>query len=314
VGEGAQAWRGFSRASRAGSGLGVSGGVPYDGLVVGRLRTAGVIVGLAAVTSAAALSGCAVRRVHAIDVPGPGDRPVALIEAIGSDRQALVSIKAVFERDFGLPAFPVQVLFYPDGAAFEAALRSSGYDAAFAARSARTLTAIGGYRRVLLNEREMPELRSLERLALLAHELVHCVQYELGGGRRGSSEQWLREGFAEWVSLSTLERLQGPSFSAVRREMRERFGASDRRAAPRLREMATFPQWVALAGRTDLAMMEQAFLAVDLLIAERGLPAVVDYFRRFGTLQDPLVNFEAAFGEPLATFEERLDQALGLRR
>ena len=56
----------------------------------------------------------------------------------------------------------------------------------------------------------------------------------------------------------------------------------------------------------------QAFLAVDFIIERHGLPAVIDYFSRFGGSADPLANFSAAFGESRAAFEAAL--AARLRR
>ena len=47
----------------------------------------------------------------------------------------------------------------------------------------------------------------------------------------------------------------------------------------------------------------QAFLATDLLIEQRGLSAVIDYFRRVPNATDLMQNFQAAFGVELATFQ-----------
>jgi hypothetical protein len=272
---------------------------------------------LAAVVAMAwlALGACAgLSRPYAVEL-GVGDGvPVGHVEAIGGDRQALASIKAVFERDFGLPPFPVRLDFYPDARAFEQALIEVGYDAAMARDSARHLRAIGAHRRVLLNDEVLAEASHLSRLVTLAHELVHCAQYELGGGRRGTSEQWLREGLAEWLAYAALERLHGPSLAAVRRVMREQFTGSNRSKAPRLHEMAAFRQWVERAGDRDLAMPAHAFLAVDRLIEAHGVAAVIDYFRRFAAREDPAGNFRAAFGTERELFERDLEAALQIRR
>jgi hypothetical protein len=66
---------------------------------------------------------------------------------------------------------------------------------------------------------------------------------------------------------------------------------------PALAEMSTFPQFVALASRNDVAPYAQAFLAVDALIERHGLPAVIRYFELFAASQDRTGNFTAAFGE-----------------
>ena len=283
----------------------------YDGVVVRLEWAAWSIVA----TMVAAGAGCAaVSRPYAVHVGAGEGAPVSHVDVISGDHQAAASIKAVFEREFGLPPFPVRLDFYPDAGAFERALLEVGYDPAMASQSARHLRAIGAYRRVLLNDEVLAEASHLSRLLTIAHELVHCVQYELGGGRRGTSEQWLREGLAEWLSFAVLERLQGPSLAAVRRAMRDQFQASNRLQAPRLDEMATFRQWVELAGARDLAMPAQSFLAVDRLIEAHGLPAVLDYFRRFATRPDATGNFEAAFGRDRAMFERDLEAVLRISR
>jgi len=33
-----------------------------------------------------------------------------------------------------------------------------------------------------------------DRVRFLAHEFTHTIQFDLAGGRHGSSQQWLREG------------------------------------------------------------------------------------------------------------------------
>jgi hypothetical protein len=49
----------------------------------------------------------------------------------------------------------------------------------------------------------------------------------------------------------------------------------------------------------------QGFIAVDFLIDEKGLPAVVEYFRLFKTLNNRERNFATAFGESMGAFDER---------
>jgi hypothetical protein len=50
---------------------------------------------------------------------------------------------------------------------------------------------------------------------LLAHELTHTVQYELGGGHRGTSDQWLREGFAGVRRATIVDRYRASGSSSV---------------------------------------------------------------------------------------------------
>ena len=57
-------------------------------------------------------------------------------------------------------------------------------------------------------------------------------------------------------------------------------------------------------------MYLQVFLAADLLIERRGLPAVLDYFRLFASSNDPGANFPAAFHEDRASFEAAFEKTL----
>jgi hypothetical protein len=128
-------------------------------------------------------------------------------EWIATYDEALVSIAAIMTGELGLPPLRASLYFYPDRAAFQSALEADGYPADFARQTATTLSAVSGYERVLINDRSIEEVGWLFRVALLAQELTHTQQYEFGGGSRGASDKWLREGFAEWVEVEVLVRL-----------------------------------------------------------------------------------------------------------
>jgi hypothetical protein len=257
-------------------------------------------------------SACAAREPLLITVPQPGFRPASRVGDIDDYRTAVVTVAWIFERDLGFPPFPTTFRFYPDQQAFEHALLEVGYDVELARATARTMTAVGGHRGVLLNDGKFGLMEWPERVAMLAHELGHGLQYELGGGRRGASDQWLREGFADWLSIRVLERLGGVSMGDVRRA-RQRDLRGRRSAAPRLGELLTFPQWVRAGEKHGAAMYARSFLAVDFLLERHGLPAVVDYFKRFASSDDRAGNFRAAFGEDLAAFETALNVRLSRR-
>ena len=140
-------------------------------------------------------------------------------------------------------------------------------------------------------------------MALLAHEMTHSLQYELGGGRRGSSDQWLREGFADWMSLRVLERISDISIAGVRRARQNELRSAGRSNVPRLSELVTFRQWVRAGERHGAAIYALAFIAVERLLERHGVPAFIDYFERFASSRDRLANFRAAFGEDLGSFE-----------
>lgn len=248
-----------------------------------------------------------------LDSASVGARPVARAAWVASWPQALSTVLDVFTRRLGLPAPEVRLVFLPDDRAFESMLREIGYPADLARDTTATMTAIGGHRNVLVNEGRLRDDEWPARVALLAHELTHVLQYELGGGTRGASDQWLREGFADWVELAVLVELGAVDAVSARAEHLRRL----RPARPRLPALAsldTFPAWVAANRRADVDLYSQAQMAVDLLVERHGVARVLEYFRRFADRQERLANFEATFGESLVSFDQAFSAHLGGRR
>jgi hypothetical protein len=259
----------------------------------------GVFLALACAAAGCASAASWPRVISPADVRA---RPAAQGEWVEDYDTALATIAAVMRRELGLPDVPASLYFYRDGDAFRGALLAQGYDEQLAADAAGTLTAIGGFRRILLNDAALRDLEWPYRIALLAHELTHTVQYEVGGGTRGTSEQWLREGFAEWVEVQVLAALGFTTPAQARSIAVRRVRAA--RVLPVLGDMVTFPDWVRTGLRvgTD-ATYAQAMLAVELLVERRGVEAMLGYFRLFADSQDRLGNFRRAFGEDLSSFE-----------
>jgi hypothetical protein len=156
----------------------------------------------------------------------------------------------------------------------------NGYDQQLAIDAAQTLTAVGGFRQVLLNDDSVDVLDWPQRIALLAHELTHTLQYEVLIALRFTIRQQARR-------------------LAVQR-------VRDARMLPTLLELVTFPDWVRVAQRTGTdALYAQAMLAATLLIERQGPPALVAYFQQFGRSNDRLGNFRIAFGEDLEAFDRK---------
>ena len=237
-------------------------------------------------------------------------QPVARGEWIDDYDTALVSIAAMMREDLGLPQPVASLVFHRDRAAFRAALEANGYEADAARITAETLTAVSGHRQVLINEDGMREAPWPVRIALLAHELTHTLQYEWSGGSRGTSDQWLREGFAEWVEVQALTHLgfttPGRARATVLGRIRDAGGA---RSFPALSQMVTFPEWVMLASRIEQeALYGHAWLATELLVERHGVAKVIAYFELFARSDDRLANFRRAFGEELEAFVTLFDR------
>ena len=256
------------------------------------------------------------------------------LEEISTYPQALATAVDIMERDLGLPTLNVRLIFLPGAKDLEALLVRTGYPPRLARDTARQMVAIGGHRIVLINQARF-ELRGWSwRLSTLAHELAHVLQYELGGGKRGTSAQWLREGFAEWLGVGVMEALgQADGEKARRRAIvrlrthaRRRFPMTDptspfrvwldqaqtqaRMSVPALSALNSFPDWVEQSrGEAGPVLHDYAFIAVTSLIEEHGGPAVIRYFELFGVRQDHAVNFLEAFGETEEEFEKRLHRS-----
>jgi hypothetical protein len=250
-------------------------------------------------------------------VLSPGDvraRPTTRGDWIASWEESVASIAAIMTGDLELPAVSASLHFYRDRDTFRGALEANGYDPAFARETAATLTAVSGPGRVLINEGGLAEFGWHYRVGILAHELTHTLQYDFGGGTRGTSEQWLREGFAEWVEVRVLSTLDFTSPAQARSIAVSQVKSGGTPAA--LSQMVTFPDWVALAQRAGQEpIYAQALLAVEFLLARHGVAKAIEYFTLFATSEDRLGNFRRAFGEDLHTFEAawrvELDRLLG---
>lgn len=285
--------------------IGVSSGPP----VAGRRRPRRPPIRHALVLLLAAGLAVSCASAGPYTVSWPADRTTAVTRGdwIQSWPQAVSSIAEVLHGPLGLPPVEFTVHFFHNRRAFEQGLVDEGYPPAFARRTAAALDGIGGPRRVLLNEGAVARGTWSDRVALLAHELVHVLQYELGGGHRGTSEQWLREGFAEWVTERVLEHLRMAGARTELRRAKRVVALAGPTRFPPLSAMVTFDQWVELrTTRPTLPTYEYAFVAADFLVDRHGMDAVLDYFRRFATSGDTDGNFAAAFGEPRRQFEQAL--------
>jgi len=251
--------------------------------------------------------------------------------------QTLAAIVFVMTRDLKLPAADGTVTFYPNSMVLESALiaeyekdfeqleRQLGpkekerfqatktENIALAARQrATTAVAVGMYKRVLVNELILVRYSWSERIRVLAHELTHTVEKNLVDGQLMSADLWLVEGFAEWVAYKVLDALDVESFAQGRKQAIDvTVKARQYQTFPLLTQLVTGAEWQTWArslGRE--ATYNQAFLAVDFLIEEKGLSPMVEYFGLFRRLNDRERNFTTAFGKSVGEFEGEFNQHL----
>ena len=228
--------------------------------------------------------------------------------SVRSYESAVHAVASIMVAELGLPLPQrLTVFVYPSRAAYAAGLASVGrMSPQRAEKIAAYSVGLGQHRRLFINDEALRGACPSVWLAVLAHELTHSAQYELSGGRRGRSEQWLREGMADWVAVRVLERLGETTF-------------------PRRRERALGEVALAWSGREDTRFdlielggplgwerrhlgsgqltYRLAFLATDALIHRSGLDKLIDYFRAFADSDDRFNHFQAAFGVSLEEFE-----------
>jgi hypothetical protein len=135
------------------------------------------------------------------------------------------------------------------------------------------------------------------------------MQYRWGGGTRGASEQWLREGFAEWVACRVAAHLRAGDFDELRDEALAPLAAVQPGTAPApLEGLSTFPQWAAAQQGSGGRLYAQAFLGAELLIDAHGTAALAGYFARFANGTERRQAFADSFGMDLGEFERVLQQ------
>ena len=270
------------------------------------LRTVAALVVLAGPLALAA--GCAApspQRFTRVEVGRPIAPPL-LRDA--SDARVVATVAWVLTRQLELPlSWPVAAYFYTSQEAFEDGLVAQGSADLVSARAqARYATGVGTARGIFLRSDRLVAAPLLVRAGLIAHELTHVSQYELAAGRRAGSEQWIREGFADWVKFRTLDALSLRPYAESRRRVIEDVrGAGPVERLPALGVLVSNRQWMdARDGAGSAATYGQAFLATDWLVERHGHAAVVDYFRRFADRDDAAANFRAAFGVAAGRFAE----------
>jgi hypothetical protein len=272
-----------------------------------RLRTA-IVAPLAAL--ALLVAGCAADpRVLPVRLDPRALEGPARVGPLTDYAPAVRAVSAVMARDLGLPLPSAVTLFiYPSREGYaDGLIDVGGLPAARAREISGYSVGLGQHRRLFINEAALGDRAPRVWLGVLAHELTHVVQYQLAGGRRGQSEQWLREGMADWVASQVLDRLGVATFRHERQEAMRAVAGE----LPLLRDdpldLVALGQprgWETRHLRSgDRLTYRLAFLLTDDLVRRRGFEHLVDYFRAFARSDDRFGHFQQAFGLSLGEFE-----------
>jgi hypothetical protein len=270
-----------------------------------------------------------------IPIPAPAENAAGSLERLNENYTAVLSaISTAMVRDLKFPPIQGIVTFYSNYQTFEHGLAAE-FEAnarrreertgrrqpeavrqkniAFLARQrAVTAAAVATNGNVLVHEIAFRRYPWSERVRVLAHEMTHVLQRNLAERRPASWENWMIEGFADWVAYKVLDILNIESFAKSRQRVLDSvIAGSARQTLPSLTQLHTQADiltWTRTLGR--YAAYGQGMVAIDLLVEEKGLAAVLDYFRKFAKLNNRQRNFSEAFGETLEKFDARFSQYL----
>jgi hypothetical protein len=137
-----------------------------------------------------------------------------------------------------------------------------------------------------------------ERTELAAHEYIHLWQYAIGGSACMVGVRWIAEGMAESFAYRALiaDRLI-PAANLDTFTKRQLTTASNHATLQSLE--SSFP--------SNAKPFAVSYLAVDRLLAPKGLSTIRDWCRRVGTGQEWHQAFAAAFGETTDAFYARFE-------
>jgi hypothetical protein len=137
-----------------------------------------------------------------------------------------------------------------------------------------------------------------ERTELAAHEFIHLWQYAIGGNPCMVGVRWIAEGMAESFAYRSLV-ADGmiPAANLDTFTKRQLTTATNHASLQSLE--SSFP-----GNANPFAV---SYLAVDRLLAQKGLPPIRDWCARVGAGQEWHQAFAAAFGETTDSFYSRFE-------
>lgn len=272
---------------------------------------------------------------QAIPIPAPSENAARSLDWLNENySEVLSAISTAMVRELKFPQIQGVVTFYSNYQTFE-----NGLAAEFEANARRaeertgrrqpesvrqeniavlarqrsvTAAAVAINNKVLVHEIAFRRYPWSERVRVLAHEMTHVLQRNLAGRRPASWENWMIEGFADWVGYKVLDSLNIEDFAKSRQRVVDSvIAGSARQTLPSLIQLHTqgdILTWTRSQGRH--AAYGQGMVAIDLLVEEKGIAAVLDYFRKFAKLNNRQGNFSEAFGETLENFDAKFSQYL----
>lgn len=132
----------------------------------------------------------------------------------------------------------------------------------------------------------------VERRSIVAHEMFHTVQRQLGGYKT-ARKFWLFEGAAQYAGLMTFVD-QGLISYKDMIELQKKYA----------RVPGKLPPLGSLNSLTRGAPYALGLLAIDMLVGQRGTKALGELYKRTAPFEQA---FEQEFGETVESFEARVE-------
>lgn len=147
------------------------------------------------------------------------------------------------------------------------------------------------------------------RIYHVAHELTHQMQFALAGDANVNSLQWLAEGMAEVAAAKVFEHAGLGQTIHFQRNWRLALARQPRR--PALAELADESGWYQALDRYGAATCYQlAALAALRLAEQRGMRALLAFYRKLGDGSDVASAFKTCFGQELAAYQQDFEMEL----
>jgi hypothetical protein len=234
-------------------------------------------------------------------------------ERIANYEQATKAIARALVEELALPRIETVLIVFPSLQDFQSGMVTElGFTESQAA-SRTDLLAIAScrHKKVLANSYGLSRQPWSSRIKTLAHEMTHIAQYELAESHC-SFHYWMAEGFADWAAYKVLGRLKLDTFARGKESFIKSVATLRyTRTLPTLNQISSAADWDYMGKSLGVeATYGQSFLAVDWLIEQQGLPAVVEYFKLFGHSNDRDSNFATAFGKRVAAFDQEFSAHL----
>lgn len=223
-------------------------------------------------------------------------------EDIQSIEQAMAAIITVTRDDLDLPVVdPLYVYLYKNSVSF--AYYGHGWNTL--PFDVANKAAFAQDNKINVDLQKTPK-KPLGFVRVLAHEYAHNIQYSIAGMEPRTS-RWINEGFADWVAARVLHFLKWQDYAVTLHAVNQEL-VTNKEILPEISLLHNYWRWDRMLSQPNglVKTHRLAFVAVDRLIQQKGLTAVIQYFRSADferSFEMSRKDFEADFGKYLSALK-----------